>query len=78
MVDRKSEGIMVETIYRSLLAGANATQVQVDIEALAPDERAMLLCLLSGIRSELRANCVDRAVEVDRVLMSARACHGEN
>lgn len=60
---------MIDKIYNNLLSGADAEEVQADIESLAPDQREILLCMLSGIADELRAICAGRADEVDRVLM---------
>jgi hypothetical protein len=61
---------MVEVIYKALLSGTPADDIQPLVAGLTDDERDMLLCMLSGIRNELEANCVERAHEVDRVLFS--------
>ena len=61
---------MVEFIYRALLSGTPADDVQALVAGLADDDRDMLLCMLSGIRNELEANCIERAHEVDRLLRS--------
>ena len=59
---------MVDRIYRAVLAGASAAEVQPQIDGLPEDTRELLLCMLSGIRNELASTCIDRACEVDRIL----------
>ncbi len=72
---------MVERVYKALLAGASAEEVLPEIGQMPCEQREMLFCMLSGIRNELAVNCVERAVEVDRVLgapaqKTARAAGG--
>ncbi len=59
---------MVERVYKALLSGASAEEVLTDIEGMPSEQREMLFCMLSGIRNELAVNCLERAIEVDRVL----------
>ena len=59
---------MVDGIYKALLSGAAARDVQSQIESLSEGQHELLLCMLSGIRNELATNCIERAQEVDHVL----------
>ena len=60
---------MLHGIYTGLLAGAAAEEVQTAIDRLPSDQRELLFTMLSGIMRELWNTCIDRAIEVDRVLI---------
>jgi hypothetical protein len=55
-------------LFDSILAGEASREILPSLNDLPPDDRQLLLCTVCLIREEIRANCTNRAEDIDTFL----------
>ena len=70
-----SERIVLEEIMsEENMAGKPADEVDTKLQALSFAQSQMVLCTACYMMDDLKANCIERANQIGRTLLSGRDC----